>query len=1440
MLHLAVGLVAWLVTAPGDEAVGRRPYELDWAGRVNDTHPPLVDFEDLTGWTVETKASEASFGRTREQQIFGQYVGKLVYRGTAGGPQVTLRPPRPVPLPANLDALHCWVYGNNWGYAPRSDTPPVTVQALLRSAAGDEVTVNLAYVNWEEWFLCHERLSPQQVSQLATGGSFVGLRVNGGRNKEDRTLYFDSLCAFREEFGPLTFEPRPSRNLAPLPGQTVGTNRGPGTLPFPTTPDTITPPTLAPGATTEIRREGETWVFAYRGADGQLTWRYEPRRGTLDDLSLTWAGAPPVQPSVGGGCWLATPQGPQPAEAAVLRSSERQGDAVVTRWTLRRGELTVEATFQMRLRGKSLLLDVLAPGGQVAEVRYGQAAGLVNPRLVTTPYYPAHGGRPAIVVSGPPERPLFLTGNTDWYQGNGAEPFAAPAIEGERVSYNGGVRYLPNTDGRRNDCVERLILSASPRYEELLPTIPNPVSPYKAVTGTHVWIAHGAGDRERDAAYWRNIKRWGLSEIVITDHETGWRDGGESFTFRTRPAPGKGGDEGQQRYARIMQDELGFVYGPYNNYTDFAPVNEYWSTDLIGRTSSNQLQGAWMRCYAPKPTRAVEYCARLAPIIQQKFKFSTAYCDVHTAVAPWHRVDYDARVPGAGSYSAVFYLYGEIMLHQKKAWGGPVYSEGNHHSFYSGLTDGNYAQDQAYRIFENPWLVDFDLRRMHDLCCNFGMGNPEMFYSNVPNTGQTPAARDAYYDRFLCATLAFGHPGFFVTSGGLRNGLRSYHLVQPIAARYTQVAADQIRYLSAAGEWLESTAAVATGAYRRNQLAVRYADGTQIVANGSPTERLIAKVGERALDLPPNGFEGWTADGQISLASSDPHGWRSDYAVSPANLYVDGRGRFQRYAKAAGNGAGVCRKLDAGWEVLLWEQAECGFAVDAGRAEALDQAGQPIGPAELRRARGLTYVRPVDKAFSYRLTGQAPAGPALTCDRDEVFAGEALTVRRAQEHAVNIPPTAKPGERLWFQFEGAWIDFTVVPIAEQVDALIGHALQISLRSNLPREAEFTATCDGRSGRVTLPAGGTGVASIELGPPPAEDERLMRLTVAAAGLQQSRELALVAAKGYQELLPLPQELVARLRLRDGRELPAPAMGGHVNRQEGTSGDVTRLGLFMHPPYQGGTGQARATYAAVTLPATPAACRAYVGKGDGSDPGDGILYQMLVRDAAGSETKVAEVTVTKHAWSPISGDLSRWAGQPVQLVLVADVGPEDNSSGDWACWGDIRVESRDELLVRRLDPATERYRREPGPYPLAGLTRAQVQSAQRAWLRFDGMGLDSGQRYFLEASLNGREVGRLPAAGGNETAGVWAERVGLELPREAIAELQARNRLQLRNDSGDWFKVRRFWIELLLPDGRRASSDISVCAYTQPPNWPYAEGIGVPHGQLIEPTIWFSLP
>lgn len=1398
---------------------------MEWAGRTNDDHAPLLDFERLDGWSVTGSQAAAAFVPSREQQIWGGHVGKLTYRATAARGELRMLPPAPLPIAGPFDAVTIWCYGNNWGYARDASTPPVNLSVAIRDAEGREFSVPLGAVNWKEWFLLHRRLDPAQTERVRKGAQLTALVVSGIRNAEDRVLFFDNLAFFSEPIRPLRFEPRPLRGVAMFPGQSPGANTGPGKLPFPTRPETILPPNATTDFTTAIVRDGDAWKFTYTGGDGKLVYRYAPKSGRWDDLTAAWTanGARDetvFSPCAGGGIQVAATNAP------VLISCDGDDGSVTARWRI--GEAVV--TYVFRLLGKSLVIDIHAPGGAVAEVRFGRPVGLENPRPVPVPYYRLQGGHNDVVVSGPTNRPLFLMCNADWYRSN------ASALRPE------GTRYTPKTDGTRNECFERFFVTVAPRIEEVLPVVDNPVSPWKHVTGTHVWRAHGASNREHDAKYWTEVRRHGMTQVVVTDHETGWRDGGESFTFRTRPAPGKGGDQGQFDYARLMQDRLGFVYGPYNNFTDFAPVNEFWSADLVSRTAENQLQRAWMRCYAPKPARAVEFCARLAPEIERKFHFSTAYCDVHTAVAPWDRVDYDPRVPGAGTCAAVYYSFGEIMLLQKKAWDGPVYSEGNNHAFYCGLTDGNYGQDQEYRIADNPWFVDFDLRRLHDLCCNFGMGNPDMFYAGRRTMPGDPVERAEWLDRFLTATVAFGHPGFLVMEGGMENAMRSYFLLQQIASRYCLSSAAEILYADETGRLLDSSTAVASGAFRLSQVVTRYADGTVTAANGSKDRRMKATAFGRTLDLPPNGWCAWTADGNMQVTSADRSGARCDYAETPAYLYVDGRGHFARFAGAASAGQAVCRVLGGGqFEIIPQRNAECGFALLATNAVALDREGNEIGAAQLRASRGLTFVQPLAGAFSYRLAGKlgAPA-TELACDREIVLPGETVTIRGRGNHGFLVPADATPGQRIWREWEGAWIDFTVGSLADISWQLEGNRLTARLVSHLDTPCVVAASLAGTTAELKLEPGIAATATADLGEPAIESAEVIRIELASGAARASAEAAVRTLREVVPLAPLPK-WSAGMRCRGQPEqAELGKSGAHVVLGEQACGGVERKGITMHPPYQGCAGYCFAKFEPLRVPDEPRAVfRSLVGKGDGSAAGDGILYRVAVVDEAGAETVAAERTVTNHAWHTIEADLSQWAGRKVRLKLIADVGVRNDSTGDWACWADSRIESARPLLRRHLEPRMETCRHEEGPYGLAGLTLAQARAARHAWLRYDGKGLAGGGAHATFALLNGYTLGAMAAAGGDESAGKFTEKVGLALTPEAIASLDRRNRFVLRNPNGDAFSIRRVWIELELADGRKASSDISTATYSQPAEWKYAEGIGVPQGQDVAVDLWFAL-
>ncbi|MDE0042654.1 MAG: hypothetical protein OXT74_11510, partial [Candidatus Poribacteria bacterium] len=737
------------------------------------------------GWYVETINADARFVRSREQQLWGKYVAKLTYHETGGNPEIRISPPAPIPLQSGFEVVSCWIFGKE------RHRPKIT--ALFKTSHGAEIRFPMR-ADWDNWgwFQSYYRLSPDQIEQVANGSAFTGFVIGDSNEPEDRLICFDNLAVFTEDFNPLYFTPRPRRGIPMFPGQGTGTNTGPGELPFPTREQTILPDNLTEEFTTSVQAYGDGFTFRYDGVDGTLIYRLQPRTGTLSDISAEWEGrGGPIQPCVGGGVYLATDaEVPSPPESAEHLGTTLQNEQVVSRWRLKAKSVTQDVIYVYRLWNKSLVIDTLAPGGDVAEVRYGKAVGVENPRLVDNPFYTYNGyipdGRPAVVVAGPQDAPLFLTGNTDWYLSNASMLLPSPAITPDGVVYNTGTRYIPKTNGVRVDCYERFFITLSPRYEEILPTIPNPKSPWLKHVGTRLWKAHQSENpREDGIRFFKKLHRYGITEMTITDHEGGWRDHGESFTFRTRGAPEKGGDEGWAAYSRALRDEIGYLYGPYTQFLDIAPVNEYWDTDLITRTPDNRMHGGWRRCYRAKPARSPEYCEMLSPIIHEKFGFNASYLDVHT-LHTLDFVDYDYRVPGAATFAATFYAYGETMLIQKEIFQGPVFSEGGHHFIFSGIIDGNYAQDRAgeVKLAWGAWLVDFELRKTHDLCSNIGMGEYGMFYRGEDPEPSGRSGEDPRSDRHIAATIAFGHVGILQYEDDLRRMLRIYYMLQQLQSRY--------------------------------------------------------------------------------------------------------------------------------------------------------------------------------------------------------------------------------------------------------------------------------------------------------------------------------------------------------------------------------------------------------------------------------------------------------------------------------------------------------------------------------------------------------------------------------------------------------------------------------------------------------------------------------
>ena len=867
-----------------------RPYEFIDALRTTDEVAPWIDFESGPSWRAGP-ADKAFVENSAERMLFGTNTLKLTY---SAAEEIRLRPSAPLPLPDDHDWFGVWLRNSEANRKAGKGAP--TLNLVFRRKGGEEVRLPLRHyygssrMDWPDWWYAVRCFSESERKILSEPGmSFDGFALSGCSNTAPTSVYVDNIAFFsRDESKRLDAEKIPE----------VG---------IPTRPEGALPASSADGAANETVREGDVVRFRYAGPDGKLEYVWS---GSPDALTASWNGGPAFRPMAGGGA------------------------------------RTAKASYVPSIVGKTLVLEVAAPAGTTS-VSMGHVADAkvlsrtLIPTLGDGYWWDENRSKVSAVDDG--RSRFFVLAFPDWYVS------AATAVVGEKQAdgtFDRVCTYRAKTDGTLNPVSERLYVTVSPDLMETLPVIANPVSPWKKVTGTKAWCRYSSGpNRAESRRFLTWLHRHGIRELVINEHECCMRDDGESFTFRGRSAPRKGGDEAWRAYADYVINTLGYRYGPYNNFTDLAPVNANWGLDRVSRKSplpdvpdAGGLVPAWTRCYAPKAGFAYASCVRYAPLLKKRYGFNTAYCDVHTAILPWEYVDCDARVPDGGKFQPFYRAYAGILLEQKKAWEGPVYSEGTSQFFYAGLADGNYGQ-LGIRTEKDPWIVDFDLRRIHPLECDFGVGNLDMFLPGLPRESSAPELVGAV-DRFLAATLAFGHTPYLVldmmtakrcnTGGGypspgnsptpdigLPYALRSYYMVQPAAALYTQSEAREILYRTDGG-WLDVSAAVLSGDRKLQCIAVRYADGTCVVANGDVGRRLGGNVFGRAVDLPPCGYLVWNEARGLEIEAGDRMGARTDYSASEDAIYLDTRDAQSEcvFPHARGRGLAICRREGSDWEVI--------------------------------------------------------------------------------------------------------------------------------------------------------------------------------------------------------------------------------------------------------------------------------------------------------------------------------------------------------------------------------------------------------------------------------------------------------------------------------------------------------------------------------------------
>lgn len=1296
------------------EKPGARPYEMVWANR-REPAPPTLRFDDLRGWTLRVAGgAECILRATRAQNVWNRPVARLRYRGdgkSVSKPTIEIIPATPIDLPSGADCVEMWLYGNRWDWVNPPGTPPVRILLHIKDSTGFAHLLQVDTVRWEEWWLMHRKLP----AALKYPARLESIEIAGGWQSEWREIYFDSIRFYRETTLPLRFAPRPKRNLTLSAGQLPGGNNGPGTLPFPTREETILPMQMGGPHKNTIEQAGHAFTFDYAGRDCRIRYRFEPERG-LDGITAEIGGAPVGRLMEGGGLKF------EDGRTGAFRSARLTGGVVAADYGL-------GTSIRLTIRQKSLIIDVVNQTGRATEVSFGQVGEVAEPRTIYIPPITYGGSNPTVLFSRAGKRSAFTSIWPDWYRSNASELVGAESVSDRSGRINGSIRYLPKTDGKRNPLFERIFLTVSPQFEEVLPVVPNPVGLHAKEAVDRLWQeSWGPDDYAKQMARSRMLKAYGIDKLIQCNHEITWRDGGESFTLRTRAAPKRGGDEALRNYV-AHQRSLGWLSGLYSNYTDFIPVNEHWTPDGVQRLSDGEWRSAWPRCWAEKPMKAVEFDALLAPQIKTKFVPNSAYTDVSTAVAPWGYCDFDARVPGAGTFAQTFYCHGEILRNDSRVYGGPTFSEGTYQWIYAGLADGNYGHTYNNRsLATQPLLPVFDLYQIHSKECDIGVSWTAFFCDAIPDW-KKPENIDRAIDRFLLSTLAYGHIGWLVEEEhGIARTCRSYYMLQQVQARYGLKQPLRISYWG--GERLHSVSeAIDMGLpSSRRQLYVEYPGGLQLWLNDHAAEEWRVHVGGRDLVLPPAGWAAFCEGKLLSYSALDASG-RVDYLRSGDYTYQDGRGRWYSTPEAGSNGGLAISPLGPHRLKLIRISGDGEFMIrrpygmsgSLASCKAYDAQGNTLPNPLVHDSGTETWIEPVKQAIRYDLEftgrpdwsitpyeGRSAPGSSVPLKITATGpVGWAAVTAQVPNGRLVVPENAPIGSLIRARgLSNALVREVTVRVCPPVElrwrtqpdldhVYLALAMRWHLKGLTPGPVSFAwRVSDG----WTVAPGNE--ISIDPASPPSEVGSALystaptgatgRLEIFVKGLPQAPRLVFDLKRVEQN--PVTTDLrsapfawgIARRKAHETRE--AGGSGALFAPDPNlTVGGITKAGIFVHPPYTGGVGYTWADYGPILIPYAPSEFRAAVGIRDGGDSSDGVRFSVEVVDDKGARRTILDETGIQNKWLPVKADLSPFAGRRVHLRLIADVGPKDNSNADWGCWGEPRIQLTTPRLTTTIKEA-----------------------------------------------------------------------------------------------------------------------------------------------------------
>jgi len=596
-----------------------------------------------------------------------------------------------------------------------------------------------------------------------------------------------------------------------------------------------------------------TFKFGYDGEDCEIRYIVQPQKGVFPAFVEVWVDDTPK--------FLAYANGrvegeKSTAEVVDAKVNSFSGGKLTISYTFRCNGRDYKGTSTFWIEGKTLFCQFASIGGWIRYVNFGSPLAELR-RYVSVPYlFATH-------IYYLPVQAVFASIFTDFTRSNGSYLDGSSAI------------YERKTDGKRNDAYEVCLFTVSYELPEVLRNIPWEPSPYLDEIADRIVFDIWGGHLMKDAEWVRELSTYGIKRAIMLKHV--WqRYGYDSHLPTTVPANEQlGGDEGAIALSKACRD-AGWLFALHENYIDFYPKSHEWNEKEVALNPDGTMRKAWFnqgtgeQSYAYKNWAMAKYARIYSNEIHRRYGTTAAFYDVNSCAPPWLHLDCDANEPDAAMLIGRMKGNLELFKIGRESHNGPLFGEGNQHFWWAGLVDGVEAQVDGKEWA--PWLLDFDLLKIHVQQVNHGMGywgrwqdDPEGYWRGLPSPEKL--------DKYRAMEIAFGHAGFVPTElwHALDWVLKEYYLVRPIQARYCASKVLRILYGVAdlTGRLVPSSVAIAMDRLD-GRVFVEYKSGLKVWVNGRYQGSNLWEVSEggRKKRLPPFGF--WAlADGLEAFTAID-------------------------------------------------------------------------------------------------------------------------------------------------------------------------------------------------------------------------------------------------------------------------------------------------------------------------------------------------------------------------------------------------------------------------------------------------------------------------------------------------------------------------------------------------------------------------------------------